>query len=126
MKNALIKMIFALAIGPVAIGAVAQTASQDRPDASQDQVARSSDVIAANESQGAVSKWKEPASTSITVTSTPLEKRSLRNQTSTESSNNRPSKEDFSRCVQNDRCVPRNVFNNKWDRAFGPAYDFGN
>jgi len=126
MKNPLIKIVLALAIGPAAIAAVAQTASQDKPNASQNQVARSRDVIAANESQEAISKWKEPASTSITVTSTPLEEQSRRNQTATESSNNRPSKEDWSRCLQNDRCVPRNLFNNQWDRAFGPAYDFGN
>ena len=126
MKNTVIGIMFALALGFAVAPTFAQTAQFDHHDASQNQVSQSEDVITANQSQEQVSKWTEPTSNTVTVVSTPLEPKSRHRQHSDDSSDNRPSKEDWAGCIQNERCLPRSLFNNQWDRAFGPAYVFGN
>lgn len=126
MKNALIAIMFALALGCAARPTVAQNATPEPRNASQDRVVQSNDVIAATQSVEPMGKWKEPTSTIVTVTSSPLERGSARKKQWSDPSGNRPSKEDWTRCLQNEKCVSRNLYNNKWDRMFGPAYDFGN
>jgi len=126
MKNNVIEIMCALALGFATASTSAQTTPLDRHDASQEQVPQSDRVVRANQSQEQTSKWTELTETNVTVTSTPLEPNQPRNQHSEGSSADQPSKADWARCVQNDRCLPRSLFDNLWDRTFGPAHDFGN
>jgi len=126
MKNTVIGIMFALALCFTVAFTFAQTAPLDRHDASREQIPQSDRVLTADQSQEQTSKWTEPTETILTVTSIPLEPNSPRKQLSDNSSTRQPSKADWARCVQNDRCLPGSLFNNQWDRTFGPAHDFGN
>lgn len=125
MKNALLAMTFALTLSCTSVAA-AQPSPRDKGNIPVNELAQSDNLSAADQSQELVGKWKEPTSTTVTVTSTLLPVERGRKKHWAASSRSGPSKEDWNRCLKNDRCDPRNLFDNQWDRAFGPAYDFGN
>ena len=125
MKNVLLTMMFALVLSCIVLPAVAQAAPQNKSSASDNKVAKSDDVIATNQAQESTAKWAEPTSSTVNVTSTPLQVVPKKKQWA-DASGKRPSQDGWNRCLQNDRCDPRNLFSNQWNRVFGPAYNFGN
>ena len=70
MKNALIAIIFALTLSCTSM-ATAQPAPRNKVNTAVNEFAQNNDAIASNDSQESISKWKQPTSTTVTVTSPP-------------------------------------------------------
>ena len=126
MNKALITPMFILALSLTVAPAIAKTLPAES-GALQDQIPQTNHAIPTNEQQEYTYGSTESEAT-ITVTATPLhvQEKSRRKHSMAESPRNRPSREDWTRCLQNENCRARSLFNNQWDRVFGPASDFGN
>lgn len=121
MKTVRSALILVLALGLCAWSAVTQTIPQGQGRPSQQEGQQTNDATATNEGHGHTYQLAELATPTIKATSTPPQSREKPSgkRHRFQSQTNQPSKEDWTRCLQNDACHARNLFADKWDRHFG-------
>ena len=121
MKRVHAALMFVLALGLCVRPGVTQTTPQEQAQPLQQEIQQMNNATATNEGHGHTYELAELATPTIKATSTPPQRQEEPSgkRHRFQSQTNQPSKEDWTRCLQNDACHVRNLFADKWDRLFG-------